>query len=328
MDNIVTPKSLTRSCPIGLDHQDSYTENSDFSTDCEPPKKKRVRARLDHLTPSEKLQRRKMKNRIAAQTARDRKRAKIDYLEEENKKLREENERLRSKLEGRSGSDLVIATPTTDSGVSEAELMPKTSATTSMVDANEMDALTVPKQSANCPFSPSSSSSGAFSASPAPEAVDYLDSVVGRTDEASLIDDILQLQASLFSEPGNDNSIESAELINVPQQKVQEASYQSRLVENSAGWTSIQLMLLLMISRVHHLYSWRTNCCAMISENTDDRYGLPNNLYDHILRVKCPDFKRAAEAIISFKNNIRHQRMVALEYVYTHLYSRGRTRAC
>ncbi|XP_076656755.1 LOW QUALITY PROTEIN: X box binding protein 1 [Halictus rubicundus] len=50
--------------------------------------------RLDHLTWEEKLQRKKLKNRVAAQTSRDRKKAKLDELEETVKTLRERNELL------------------------------------------------------------------------------------------------------------------------------------------------------------------------------------------------------------------------------------------
>lgn len=85
----------------------------------------RKRERLTHLTAEEKLNRRKLKNRIAAQTARDRKKARMANLEEtttdlqadndalivENEALRQqnadlaaENARLRAALETGGGS--------------------------------------------------------------------------------------------------------------------------------------------------------------------------------------------------------------------------------
>jgi hypothetical protein len=54
----------------------------------------RKRERLTHLSPEEKMWRRKMKNRIAAQTARDRKKARMDDIEDAVKKLERQNRDL------------------------------------------------------------------------------------------------------------------------------------------------------------------------------------------------------------------------------------------
>ncbi|PWA17041.1 hypothetical protein CCH79_00013289, partial [Gambusia affinis] len=81
------------------------SSDSDSNTSVGPPIRKRQR--LTHLSPEEKALRRKLKNRVAAQTARDRKKAKMGELEQqvielelENQKLHIENRMLREKTSG------------------------------------------------------------------------------------------------------------------------------------------------------------------------------------------------------------------------------------
>uniref|UniRef100_A0A087Y979 X-box-binding protein 1 n=1 Tax=Poecilia formosa TaxID=48698 RepID=A0A087Y979_POEFO len=81
------------------------SSDSDSNTSVGPPVRKRQR--LTHLSPEEKALRRKLKNRVAAQTARDRKKAKMGELEQqvvelelENQKLHIENRMLREKTSG------------------------------------------------------------------------------------------------------------------------------------------------------------------------------------------------------------------------------------
>jgi len=59
------------------------------------PKKRR----LDHLTWEEKLQRKKLKNRVAAQTSRDRKKAKMEYMEQSLEELKQQNTKILAECE-------------------------------------------------------------------------------------------------------------------------------------------------------------------------------------------------------------------------------------
>lgn len=90
-------------------HEEIQDESVSFKTDVCVRGKKR---RLDHLTWEEKLQRKKLKNRVAAQTSRDRKKAKLDELEETVRRLREQNELLTQECSMLRSQNEVLITET------------------------------------------------------------------------------------------------------------------------------------------------------------------------------------------------------------------------
>lgn len=55
--------------------------------------------RLDHLTWEEKLQRKKLKNRVAAQTSRDRKKARMEQMEADIKELMDKHDKVLKECE-------------------------------------------------------------------------------------------------------------------------------------------------------------------------------------------------------------------------------------
>ncbi|XP_044265648.1 LOW QUALITY PROTEIN: uncharacterized protein LOC123011972 [Tribolium madens] len=104
---------MTSAVPAILKYlSDSSNYNIDQNMEAPVRAKKR---RLDHLTWEEKLQRKKLKNRVAAQTSRDRKKAKMDQMEKalqelfsKNEVLVEECERLKSLNERLSAENATL----------------------------------------------------------------------------------------------------------------------------------------------------------------------------------------------------------------------------
>merc|ERR1712001_90702 len=78
--------------PASLHDDGTYGSDSEESENFDKPVRKR--ANLDHLSPEEKLMRRKLKNRVAAQNARDKKRVKMEEMEGELQRLKAHSKQL------------------------------------------------------------------------------------------------------------------------------------------------------------------------------------------------------------------------------------------
>merc|ERR1711974_332653 len=81
--------------PASLHDDSTYGSDSEESENFDKPVRKR--ANLDHLSPDEKLMRRKLKNRVAAQNARDKKRVRMEEMEGELQRLKDHAKALEKK---------------------------------------------------------------------------------------------------------------------------------------------------------------------------------------------------------------------------------------
>lgn len=339
-------------------HQDLLNSLSVTSSEMGPPKKKkRIRAKLDHLTLEQKRERRKEKNRVAAQTARDRKRENFEQVKAERDqykaaylKLLEQTTKNQNLNYGVApaarGDSNLLALPRmqiTDSGVSDIDSTSKSSSPIPVLD-HQMEYLSIPhntvRTATTTPNSMSDVQHAQPSISPAPSHEDQLiDSFIGQENEQQLTEEVQRVVSYIDNGATSfDSTFRSAAPISapLPQEQVGSSRSSQLPIVNSLGWTSLQLMLVILISRVHHLSLAKIGCCPrdsprrqQISRSGNDshrQHGVNSNnvcmdtgqrnlsIVDYILNTTCPQYRRATEAILTSRDDIMRQRQILIEF--------------
>ena len=197
------------------------TEEDEMDLSGQPPARKR--ANLDHMSSEEKMMRRKLKNRVAAQNARDKKRVKMDDMEDRIKQLEDQNKRMLEKqqellafnqrllkenaiLSGKSYQDL--------ESTSFIKIEPTTFEETELRQDNVLYA--PPLSPESLPRSPSPSSSISSSTMTQQQRLSSLDS---DDDSTTSLSSIVSSDCSNVSSLVEQRSVEPAVPINVLQQQ-------------------------------------------------------------------------------------------------------------
>jgi len=197
-------------------------EEDDDDLDCDP-QTVRKRANLDHMTSEEKMMRRKLKNRVAAQNARDKKRVKMDDMEDRIKRLEDENKRMQEKnqklteFNHRLTKENDILTGKRSDPLEQTSIIKIEPQTFEEADVSRNRALYVPPLSPeSLPRSPSPSSSISSSTMTQHQRLSSLDTDDESTESlSSLVSSDLSDVSSLVEQ----RSFAPAEPINILQQQ-------------------------------------------------------------------------------------------------------------